>query len=147
MLSGWLSTYSCVSPDRIPSPINLVKSEEFVHFAPATASIHEVVSVTAILLESIDDPRVDPFRNLRGDGVLRREGRFIVEGDWLVQRLALSRFPIQSALCGDACVERVQQYLPDNCPIYVLSKNRISEIVGFSFHRGVLACANGQPLA
>lgn len=103
--------------------------------------------MNTVWLESIDDARVNPFRDLRTERALHREGLFIAEGEWLLQRLAVSRCQLQSVLCSESCVKRVQPYVPTDCPLYVLPKDLVAQVVGFPFHRGVLACAKRPSLS
>jgi hypothetical protein len=46
-------------------------------------------------IESLDDPRVAGYRNLR-ERDLRAEGLFITEGSLLAERLLQSRYPVES---------------------------------------------------
>lgn len=92
-------------------------------------------------IPSLDDPRVDPYRSLYRSAFARRSGRFVVEGVWLVERLARSDFPLESVLADERHVESIQGQIPDKIPIYVIRQEWVDELLGFPFHRGVLACA------
>ena len=55
-------------------------------------------------------------------------------------RLLHSRFPVVSILATDRHAGRFDEPLHEGLPIYVVDHALIHEIVGFPFHRGVLAC-------
>ena len=96
------------------------------------------------LIESPDDPRLDPYRDLK-QPASRRQETFIAEGEKLVLRLVASRCQIESILCTVAARERLRQSLPSEVPVYVTSTPVISGLIGFKFHRGVLACGVRPP--
>ncbi|EDM79495.1 23S RIBOSOMAL RNA METHYLTRANSFERASE [Plesiocystis pacifica SIR-1] len=95
-------------------------------------------------LKGLDDPRLEPFRALRGR---REDGRFIVEGALAVERLLeqAERFPVESLVCTPSHGARLEAALPPGVPAFVLPRKRIAELAGFDFHRGVLACARRPP--
>lgn len=70
-----------------------------------------------------------------------RDGYFVAESQFLVQRLLDSSFHVDSLVVDDESKipelpsQRVGQF-----PIYVLSRDDIKELVGYNFHRGILAC-------
>lgn len=102
-------------------------------------------------LISITDPsdtRVADYANLK-DAVLREEefrgvrGRFIAESELVVRELLRSRFPVESVLLEEACVERMGDALAGlgaEIPVYVSPRRVLEAVTGFAFHRGVLAC-------
>lgn len=94
---------------------------------------------------TIDDPRLAVFRDLPSSNLTRPSGLFIAEGWLVVERLLASRFPIDSVLLDERFVDDVLPKLPDAATVYVVPHDWVSEIVGFRFHRGVLAC--GRRLA
>lgn len=86
------------------------------------------------------DPRLAPFRELR-DRTLAREGaRFVAESAFVVERLLDSAVPVESLLVADRCAADWAERAPASVPVYVLPEAQVQEIVGFPFHRGVLAC-------
>ena len=93
------------------------------------------------LLTSIDDPRTLPFRNLRDPNLRNREGLFIAEGEWILERCLKNGIEMHCVLCKPSRASTLERLVPDACPIYVLPTDEISRLVGFEFHRGVLACA------
>ncbi|MEO1971990.1 MAG: RNA methyltransferase [Pirellulaceae bacterium] len=93
-----------------------------------------------ISIESIDDPRLAPYRDLRGAQTAEQMGLFVAEGRWLVWRLLHSRHRLHSVLAESQQVERVSDLLDDGIPLYVASRELIDRLVGFNFHRGIMAC-------
>lgn len=90
-------------------------------------------------IESLDDPRLDPYRDLKS-AESRLRATFIAEGEKLVLRLLESPCPTESILCTQAVRDRLSARLPDDLPIYIANTPVISRLVGFQFHRGMLAC-------
>ncbi len=91
----------------------------------------------------LDDERLNPFRKLRGGG--GATGMFVVEGALLTERLMHSRFEIDSILTSPNHVDRVSGMAGPEQRIFVLDHRRLRELVGFRFHRGMLACAKRRP--
>ncbi|MGC8643455.1 MAG: TrmH family RNA methyltransferase [Isosphaeraceae bacterium] len=91
-------------------------------------------------ITDLDDPRIAVYRSLKSTNLTRGLPHFVVEGEKLVRRLLESRFPVISILATDRHVDRLAGKLPDHLPLHVIPFEQIHEIVGFPFHRGVLAC-------
>ncbi len=87
-----------------------------------------------------DDPRLLPFRHLKGNDSPSRHGLFVVEGEKLVERLLASDIEFVSLLVCSRLAERYESRMPTGAAMLVASDAMLSEIVGFDFHRGVLAC-------
>ena len=67
---------------------------------------------------------------------------FVVEGRLCVQRLLQSQMRVESLLVQKGLEREVSSWLGSNqCPIYVLPREEMKDLVGFDFHRGVLASA------
>src|SRR4051812_18163899 len=92
-----------------------------------------------IPVEDLDDPRISIYRSLKATNRTRELDQFVVEGEKLVDRLLASRFPLVSVLATDRYAGRAEERLPPDVPLYVVPFELIHEIVGFPFHRGVLA--------
>lgn len=94
-----------------------------------------------IRIEDSRDPRLAVYRQMRANPVdVSGSGCFVVEGRWCVQRLAQSQHEILSLL-----VERGREAVASECvqgqtPIYSLPGDQVRELVGFDFHRGMIAC-------
>jgi tRNA G18 (ribose-2'-O)-methylase SpoU len=100
---------------------------------------------------SPDDPRLRPYRELRGPP---DPARFIVEGALALERLLATHAPsaralgispveLESVVCTPS--QRARLELPADVPVFELSKPGIASLAGFDFHRGVLACARRPP--
>jgi tRNA G18 (ribose-2'-O)-methylase SpoU len=92
------------------------------------------------LITDLDDPRIAVYRSLKTTNQTRGLEQFVVEGQKLLERLLASRFPVVSVLATDRHAARLEEMLPPTIPLYVVPFERIHGIVGFPFHRGVLAC-------
>jgi len=93
-----------------------------------------------ISITSLDDARVAPYRNLRDAHIARGDAFFIAEGRFIVERLFASPCSVASVLVSERQVDWLAIRLPADVPAYVASDELIRTIVGFDFHRGVLAC-------
>ncbi|MGP0066545.1 MAG: TrmH family RNA methyltransferase [Isosphaeraceae bacterium] len=98
-----------------------------------------------IPIDDLDDPRIAIYRSLKATNLTRGLGQFVVEGERLVERLVASRFPVVSLLVADRHEPKLAVEVPEGVPVYVVSDARVDAIVGFPFHRGVLACAERRP--
>jgi tRNA G18 (ribose-2'-O)-methylase SpoU len=103
------------------------------------------VTVRVESVESLDDPRVDAYRNVRDAQLCSDLGLFMAEGRLNVERLlaspryrARSVFVTQTALHS---IERSLAPLGDDTPIYVAAQALMNGIVGYHMHRGCLAAA------
>jgi tRNA G18 (ribose-2'-O)-methylase SpoU len=93
-----------------------------------------------IRIDSLDDPRVALYRNLK-DRELDRSGKFfIAEGEYIVRRLLESDFPVESVLLADRRVEEIAPLVPDQIPVYAVRAEQMQRILGMKFHSGVIAC-------
>jgi len=91
-------------------------------------------------IESLEDPRLDPYRNLRTTNLTRFSGRFIAESKPLVQRLLASGLQVESLLVDQEDLEEARSWLPSDVSILVVPHRSIEELIGFNFHRGFMAC-------
>src|SRR5688500_5946741 len=98
-----------------------------------------------IPIDSLDDPRVALYRNLKDRELERRGRHFIAEGEHLVRRLLASDFPIESVMLADRRAAEFSALVPENIPVYVLPQSLMNEILGLKFHSGVRACARRKP--
>ena len=98
----------------------------------------------AQVIESLDDPRVAGYRNLR-ERSLRDEGVFITEGALLAERLLQSRFAVESLFVTLENAVRFAELLQSRAPLYVAEAALMRQIVGFDFHRGVLGLGRRLP--
>lgn len=98
------------------------------------------------VLDSLDHPLCEPYRDIRSRNWTWVSGWFIAEGPLLVQRLAASRYRAHSLLVEDRLAEQYEQVFLENVPMLVLPHPLIEQLVGFNFHRGVLACGIREPI-
>jgi tRNA G18 (ribose-2'-O)-methylase SpoU len=96
-------------------------------------------------INSLDDPRLEPYRNLKDTNRTRWEGLFIAEGEKLVRRLLASNFPVESVLLSDRFQAQLGSLVPPSVSTWVLPDELIEPLVGFNFHRGILACGRRKP--
>jgi tRNA G18 (ribose-2'-O)-methylase SpoU len=101
---------------------------------------------TPISISSLADPRVAHYRDLK-DKVLDREGKlFIAEGENVVRRLLASDFETLSVFAAEHRYAALLDAVPDSVPLYVGSKELMTQVIGFDFHTGVVACGRRKPL-
>ena len=98
-----------------------------------------------IPIDDLDDPRIAVYRSLKATNQTRDLGQFVVEGERLVERLLDSRFPMVSVLLADRHEDRLTRPIPEEVPAYIVSHAMIDQVVGFPFHRGILACGERRP--
>lgn len=96
-------------------------------------------------IDSLDDPRLALYRNLK-DGELAAQGdRFIVEGHFVVQRVLVSDFPVETVMIARRKLEEMRPFLRPDVPVYLVPDSMVNRIVGFQFHTGVMAIARRKP--
>ncbi|MDH3583756.1 MAG: RNA methyltransferase [Phycisphaerae bacterium] len=92
-----------------------------------------------IPIESLEDPRVADYGNLK-DRELAAEGdRFMAEGEFVASRFLQSGLPVESVLVDARRVERIAALAPAGTPVYVVAEAVMTGVVGYKFHTGVLA--------
>lgn len=91
-------------------------------------------------IDDLEDPRLRPYRDLVHSRDARASGLFVAEGEKLTERLLASTFETVSVLLSERVAERATPAIPHGVPVYVVSETLIRELVGFNFHRGVMAC-------
>ena len=92
----------------------------------------------------LEDPRFFVFRGLRDSPSTRTTGKFVVEGRWLVQRLLESEFEVESILIDQRRLQLLPD-IPEEIPVFAVDSGELDQLVGFDFHRGVLACGLRRP--
>lgn len=96
--------------------------------------------MTLIHVESINDPRLEVYRQLKGSNRTRYLNRFIAEGKRVVQRLLESEYEADSVLLTDKRVSQLGHTYPVDLPVYVVPHAEARQLVGYAFHTGVLGC-------
>ena len=93
-------------------------------------------------IESLDDPRLDDYRNVSDPELLARGDIFMAEGRLVVARLLQqTRIPVRSLLLTStarAALQPIVQARPD-VPLFEVSQTVMNAITGFNIHRGCLA--------
>lgn len=90
---------------------------------------------------SFDDPRLDPFRNLKRSNLTRWSGTFIAEGEKVVERLLSSSFETASLLVDENRIDVLERLrVPETTSVLVLPRAECGQLTGFDFHQGLLAC-------
>lgn len=105
--------------------------------------------MSEIRIESLDDPRLDVYRSLKKTNQTRRDDVFVAEGVTVVDRLLQSDFEVDSVLITEQKIAAFRRKHSTNAKVYLLSRELATELVGYSFHLGVLAAARrraGQSL-
>jgi tRNA G18 (ribose-2'-O)-methylase SpoU len=98
-----------------------------------------------IRVNSLDDPRLEPYRHLKDTNRTRWEGLFVAEGEKLVRRLLASEFPVESVLLSERFEAQLGSLVPPDVSTWVLPDELVEPLVGFNFHRGILACGRRRP--
>lgn len=93
-----------------------------------------------IRINSLDDPRLEPYRHLKDTNRTRWADLFIAEGEKLVRRLLASDFEVESVLLSDRFEAQLGSLVSRDVPTWILADELIEPLVGFNFHRGILAC-------
>jgi tRNA G18 (ribose-2'-O)-methylase SpoU len=94
-----------------------------------------------IEIDDLDDPRIAIYRSLKATNATRDLGLFVLEGEKLLDvMLESAHFPLVSVLATDRRAGDLVAKVPEGVPLYVVRHERIAELVGYHFHRGVLCC-------
>jgi len=91
-------------------------------------------------LSDLSSTRLDPYRNLRTTNLTRISGRFIAERKPLVHRMVASGITLDSVLIVEKYLDEAVAWLPPEVDLFVVTGEHVSELIGFAFHRGYLAC-------
>ncbi len=97
-------------------------------------------------ITSIEDPRLEPFRELRSRNWTEQSGLFIAEGPLLVEQLVCSNYAVKSILLDRKYLQHYAAMVPDGVELLVVEHALVESIVGFDFHRGVLGCGLRKPV-
>lgn len=100
---------------------------------------------TPIPVSEPEDPRLQPFMDIRERDLVGRQGRFIAEGE-VVLRVLLEApgFMVESILVSERVAEAGRDwfaFVPDTTPLLAVSDAAMERVAGFHVHRGILAVA------
>ena len=94
-----------------------------------------------VSIDDPGDPRLACYADLRWDIKPGPDVNwFIVEGRFCVQRLIESPLELVSILVQRGREADVAHWLTDDTPVYSLPAAAIRSLLGYDFHRGILAC-------
>ena len=88
----------------------------------------------------IDDSRLDPYRNLKQNKHSAGADYFVAEGRFVVERLISSEFEIHSLLVSSEGFGDLKGLDSLRSPVFQVSRDVCGQLVGFPFHRGIMAC-------
>jgi tRNA G18 (ribose-2'-O)-methylase SpoU len=95
----------------------------------------------SVVRVDLTDPRLEPYRNLKQTNLTRWTGRFIAEGQRVVRRLLVSRYRTESVLLSEKRLPLAEEWsIPPDVDVFVVPEAAGTELTGYSFHGGVLAC-------
>ena len=105
------------------------------------------------LVGSAADPRLDPFRNLKGRAN-RADNTFVAESELVLDRLLDSGITVHSILVTPARAQRVADVIAakldllrrGGVEVFVASQSIVDSVVGYPLHRGVVAVADRPAL-
>jgi tRNA G18 (ribose-2'-O)-methylase SpoU len=95
----------------------------------------------AIHITDPRDPRLRPYTALKDRQLAAEAGLFVCEGEHNVRRLLASKYQTVSLLIAEHRLDTFLPDLPDEVTVYTAPNGLLSDVVGFRFHLGVLACA------
>ncbi len=106
---------------------------------------HDGCDIDVIPIDSIDNPLLDPYRDLRNTKTSPLEDWFIAEGKLVVQRLLQSDYRIRSVLLSRKQTNTFVRQIPAGVKVLSVDHRLCSQLVGFDFHAGIMACAIRKP--
>ena len=98
-----------------------------------------------IPITDLDDPRLQVYRDLKGRPASRQGDFFVVEGSKTVARLLASDYETASVLVIQKRIAEWEPLIPADIPCLVVPDDLGSQLVGFNFHVGVVACGVRRP--
>jgi tRNA G18 (ribose-2'-O)-methylase SpoU len=104
-----------------------------------------MTAMPVLPLQSFDDARLAPYRELKDRTLAARHGLFVAEGEHLVRRLLASDFQTASVLLADRRAEEISPLVPSNVNVFVLPQDELNGVVGYKFHSGVIAMGIRKP--
>lgn len=98
-----------------------------------------------IQLENLDDPRLDAYRDLPNRKIDSDPVYMVVEGKINVQRLFQTDWDIASVVVEQKKAQLIPEHVANSHDVYVIPTPLISQIIGYTFHNGLLACCKRPP--
>jgi tRNA G18 (ribose-2'-O)-methylase SpoU len=91
-------------------------------------------------IQSLDDPRLEAYRDMKDPELARLGGRFIAESENVVKRLLASPIGVESVLVAQRKLPAIESLVKPGTIIFSATDQIIEQVIGFEFHSGVLAC-------
>lgn len=88
---------------------------------------------------TVDDIRLEPFRDLRADHLRRHDPWFIAEGALCIRRALEAKLVVSALLVTEAQWPHFASLVQSETDVIVVEPALMREITGFNFHRGCLA--------
>lgn len=95
-------------------------------------------------IDSIEIPELSIFRTLKQQHDHRREGLFVAEGHFVVERLLKTSLCIRSVLLTQSWLETFRTELenrPEMIDVFIGEKEVLATITGYELHQFTMACA------
>ena len=94
---------------------------------------------------SLDDERLAVFRQLKQRNTVRDARLFVAEGPTVVERVLRSDFQTECVLISDRKWTSFSRHLAQNTLVLRISNALAEELIGYSFHAGVMASVRRRP--
>ena len=98
-----------------------------------------------IPIDDLNDPRIRVYRDVQGGMKRRTSNGFIVESRIAVERALRSPYELVSILSDDRAINDLANDSVDDTDVFVVPRDVIDQVVGFEFHRGMLAYVRRRP--
>ncbi|MDD5428746.1 MAG: RNA methyltransferase [Candidatus Omnitrophica bacterium] len=99
-------------------------------------------ALNIVEIQNLDDPRLAAYSSLKGKK-LEKDGIFIAEGEKVVRSMFESGCRVASCLTSNSAAARYKTLLAvlakRGADIYAASDEVIENIIGFRFHKGIMA--------
>ncbi len=95
-------------------------------------------------IDSLEIPELSIFRTLKQQTVHQREGLFVAEGHFVVERLLKTQLRIRSVLFTQHWLDMFRTELekrPEMIEVFIGEKEELSKITGYELHQFIMACA------
>jgi tRNA G18 (ribose-2'-O)-methylase SpoU len=91
-------------------------------------------------ITDLDHPQLDPYRELKQSNPIRWSTGFVAEGKLVVERLLASELDVLSVLVSEKRLPGFLEQVRRDVLTLVVPHDLASQLVGFDFHAGILAC-------
>ncbi len=101
--------------------------------------------MAVLVLDDVDDERLEPFRHIGNPHWLSAHDLFVIEGRLVVARLLALPLRVRGLLVTSSAHDALRPVLAarsDPPPVYVVPKAWMERLTGFNLHRGCLAVAD-----